>query len=279
MLFKELGDFTIIDTETTGIGKFCRLIEFAAIKFRSGKIVDQYETFVNPHIHIPEDTSQFNGITDEMVINAPLVRDISDEIYSFIGNDVLVAHNAIFDIDVLNRRLSKGICNRYIDTFPIFKKNLQLDSYKLDTIREYFGIEVPQKHRALDDVLLTYKCLLKINRPYEIIIKDSVKVKGNYCISSIKETCKISEILEGLNCVITGDIPGMSRREIQQLVINNGGTVSKDLGKKTKFLVVGESKIGFKKIEAAKEMIEDGYEIEIIKYEDFLDILEMTKKI
>ena len=170
-IFKELKNFTVIDTETTGLGKNSRLIEFAAVKFRDGRPIKNYQTFVNPGVKIPKAATDINGITDKMVEKAPSEIQISKKIYSFIGNDILVGHNIKYDIDVLNRRLSKGINNKYVDTIPIFKQTLDLQNYKLETIKNHLNIKPPQTHRALDDVIMTYQCLLCINNPYEIWIK------------------------------------------------------------------------------------------------------------
>jgi DNA polymerase III epsilon subunit family exonuclease len=275
MLFKELGDFTIIDTETTGFGQFSKLIEFAAVKFRNGEVVDKFETFVNPHINIPEKITQITGITDEMVKDAPTAREITEKIYSFIGNDILVAHNAPFDIDVLNRRLEKGLRNRFIDTLTIFRKTLELDSYKLDLIRDYFEIDIPQNHRALDDVLLTYECLKRITKPYHIKINDPVRIIGNYCPSSLKVTKKYSNILTDCHCIITGVIPDMGRIELQQLIINNGGAVGSTIIRCTRFLIIGENP-GLRKIEKAEDKISNGDNIEIISYIEFLKLLNIS---
>ncbi|MGH4038872.1 MAG: exonuclease domain-containing protein [Sphaerochaeta sp.] len=279
MLFSELKDFTIIDTETTSkVAKYTKLIEFGAVKFRNGKMVDKYQTLVNPHCSIPEDATIVNGINDGMVKSAKDVRNASKDIYSFIGDDILVAHNAFFDMTVLNSRLESGLINEYIDTHSIFKQVLKLEKYNLNLIREYYQIPTSQRHRALDDVYLLYKCLMKINEPYKINVSKPLKQKGNYCITSIHKTENISDILDGLTCVVTGDIPGVSRKEMYQLIVNHGGNLSRSVLKRTRFLIVGESKIGNKKVEEAEAKIANGDEIEIINYNDFFDILEMAKK-
>jgi len=275
VIFKKIRNFTIIDTETTGFGSYSKLIEFAGIKFRDGKEVGRFETFVNPNTEIPEKITNLTGISTDMVKNAPTAREITEKIYSFIGDDILVAQNARFDIDVLNRRLEKGLRNRFVDTLAIFKSTLELDSYKLEAIKDYFNIDVPQNHRALDDVLLTYKCLKKINYPYEIIINPPVVLKGNYCPDSLKETDKISNILNNCHCVVTGTIPRMSKLELHQLIANNGGTVGDNVILKTKYLIVGEAP-GKRKIEKAKQRVKEGYNIQIINYLELFSLININ---
>ncbi|MBK5201358.1 MAG: 3'-5' exonuclease, partial [Spirochaetaceae bacterium] len=67
MIFEKLKNFTVIDTETTGLSKYRRIVEFAAVKFRNGIRVDELDILINPSIHIPDSTSSINHIYDHMV--------------------------------------------------------------------------------------------------------------------------------------------------------------------------------------------------------------------
>ena len=273
MIFKQLKDFTIIDTETTGLGCYSRLVEFAGMKFRDGEVVDSFQTLVNPNMVMSEDVIKIHGITNEMVQNLPQINEISHKIYDFIEDDVLVAHNAKFDIDVLNRRLLFGIKNNYIDSLPIFRETLSLPRYKLNYIRQYFNIEIDQTHRALDDVEMLYQCLKKIKKPYSLHIRNVGSVKGSCRASQIKVTKKLSNKLINCHCVITGEIPNMARNELWQLIVNHGGSVGDSVLVKTRFLIVGETNVGYTKLNKAKMKISRGDNIEIIKYTDFLNLL------
>ena len=100
-------------------------------------------------------------ITDEMVRNAETIDKILPKVLEFVGDSVLVAHNADFDIGFLKynaKQLGLSFENTYLDTlklakelFPDYKK------YKLGIIAENLGIEVLVAHRALDDVDTTVK--------------------------------------------------------------------------------------------------------------------------
>lgn len=274
MLFKQLKDFTIIDTETTGLGCYSRLVEFAGMKFRDGKAVDSFQILVNPRMKMSDDVIKIHGITNEMVKNCPPIDQVSHKIYDFIKDDVLVAHNAGFDVDVLNRRLTFGLKNNYIDSLTIFRETLNLPRYKLDYIRKYFNIEIDQTHRALDDVEMLYQCLKKIKKPYSLNIKNIGSVKGSCRPSQIKVTNKLSNKLSNCHCVVTGEIPNMSRVDFWQLIVNHGGLVGDSILVKTRFLIVGETNVGYAKINKAMMKKDKGDIIDIIKYQDFLNFIK-----
>ena len=105
----DLSSFIALDFETTGLSKFTdRIIEVAAIIFKDGKITDSFVTLVNPKIQISDTITNITGITNEMVSHAPTEQEIVEELYSFIGNYPLVAHNMKFDEGFL-----KELFNRY----------------------------------------------------------------------------------------------------------------------------------------------------------------------
>ncbi|MDC7237448.1 MAG: exonuclease domain-containing protein [Sphaerochaetaceae bacterium] len=274
MLFKQLKNFTIIDTETTGLGCYSKLVEFAAIKFRDGVPIDSFDTLVNPLMLMGEDVIKIHKITNEMVQNALPIDKVSDKIYDFIEDDVLVAHNAKFDMDVLNRRLLYGIKNSFVDTLSIFRETLDLRRYKLDYIREYLGIEIDQTHRALDDVEMLYNCLKRIDKPYNINIQNISSVKGSCKPSQIKVTKSLSNKLSNCHCVITGEIPNIARFQVWQLIVNHGGLVGNSVINKTRFLIVGKDNVGYTKLNKARMKKDRGENIDIISYQEFFSLIK-----
>ena len=99
-----LGDYTVIDLEMTGLQpKMDKIIEVGAVKVRNGEIIDTLEYMVNPRCAIPERIQELTGITDEMV-QAGLEEDEAvEKLLAFIGEDVLVGQNVIFDYSFLKQ--------------------------------------------------------------------------------------------------------------------------------------------------------------------------------
>ena len=93
------GEFVVFDIETTGLSPLnCKITEIGAVLLRNGEIVEKYNTFVNPGVHIPENITALTSITDEMVADAPDISVVLPEFLEFVGDRILIAHNANFDI-------------------------------------------------------------------------------------------------------------------------------------------------------------------------------------
>lgn len=162
-------DHVVFDLETTGVNLYrTKIIEIAAIKVRSGNVVDEFVTLVNPEAPIPKEATLINHITDEMVIGAPRLNDVLDSFRRFIGDDVLVGHNILtFDSNLLYDAfyLYDGfeLRNDIIDTLYISRKCLrELTNHKLQTICEHYGFDTDGAHRALTDCYLTEMCFCKL---------------------------------------------------------------------------------------------------------------------
>lgn len=154
--------YVVLDIETTGLSSINdKITEFGMVKIEHGEIIDTYETFVNPEVHIPDNITQITGITDEMVENAPKIDEVIPKVLEFVGDLPIVAHNANFDIGFIryNAKLLGYELNNVIidslqmsrDIFPNFKK------HKLGILADNLGIEVDVAHRALDDVITLVK--------------------------------------------------------------------------------------------------------------------------
>ena len=158
------NDYTVLDTETTGLNTcYDRIVEIAAIRVRDGEVVSSFEKLLNPGIKISPSASRVNGITDSMVKNCPSFSSIKEDLLSFIGDDVLVGHNIIFDLRFINRSLGFAIDNKFIDTLSLSRNNvIGLQNYKLETLVKHFKLGNKQDHRALGDVELTHLLYQKI---------------------------------------------------------------------------------------------------------------------
>ena len=97
-------DYTVLDLEMTGLApKRDKVIEIGAVRVRNGEIADTYGTLVRPGMSIPETVVQLTGITDEMVALGKEENVAMQELLQFIGDDILVGHNLIFDYSFLKQ--------------------------------------------------------------------------------------------------------------------------------------------------------------------------------
>ncbi|MCA1030109.1 PolC-type DNA polymerase III [Bacillus timonensis] len=166
--------FIVFDVETTGLSAvYDTIIELAAVKIKDGQIVDRFESFANPHHPLSATTIDLTGITDDMVNNAPEIDDVLRDFHEWIGNDILVAHNATFDIGFINAGNKKAglpkVENPVIDTLELGRFLFpELKNHRLNTLCKKFDIELTQHHRAIYDAEATGYLLLKM-------LKDSLE--------------------------------------------------------------------------------------------------------
>ncbi|MBQ1303327.1 MAG: hypothetical protein IIY51_00315, partial [Erysipelotrichaceae bacterium] len=94
--------YMVFDLETTGLStKYDHIIEFGGVIVKGNEIGQHYQTFVKPPVRIPPFIEQKTNITNEMLENAPKLEEVIDDILNFIGDRVIVAHNADFDFNFI----------------------------------------------------------------------------------------------------------------------------------------------------------------------------------
>ena len=153
-----VSDYVIYDLETTGVStKEDAVVEISAVRVMGGAVVDEYTSLVNPGRPIPAHATNVNGITDEMVADAPTFDVVLKEFLEFVGDMILVGHNInTFDMKFLYRDSMEyyGLVpnNDYIDTLRMARKILtSLSNHKLVDLATHYGISTEGAHRALND--------------------------------------------------------------------------------------------------------------------------------
>ena len=150
-------EYCVFDLETTGISHITeKITEVGIIKIKNGEIIDTFECFVNPEKPIPQKVVEVTHITDDMVKDAETIDKVMPKVLEFMGDSVLVAHNADFDIGFMKYNCEQlGLKFEYthIDTLRLAKAIFpEFTKYKLGIIADKLGIKVDVAHRALDDV-------------------------------------------------------------------------------------------------------------------------------
>jgi len=159
--------FVVLDLETTGgSATECQITEIGAVKVRGGEVLGEFQTLVNPGEPIPAFISVLTGITDPMVSLAPRIGAALPAFLEFIGDAVLVAHNARFDITFLKvnceRLQLSWPGNAVLDTVHLARQLVTSDeapNHKLSSLARVFGTRVTPDHRALHDAQATVDVL------------------------------------------------------------------------------------------------------------------------
>ena len=156
-------DVVVFDTETTGFdvapGGKDKVVELGAVRIRKGKIVDRFQTMVNPGRPIDPEATAVSGIGDDDVKDAPSIQDAYKQLKEFAGDAILGAHNANFDMDAINSMAYDSgedpLPNSVLDTLALArqllktsKKGGDIENHKLGTLSDYFGINLDNWHRA-----------------------------------------------------------------------------------------------------------------------------------
>ncbi|GGG12098.1 PolC-type DNA polymerase III [Paenibacillus abyssi] len=149
--------YVVFDIETTGLSVINnKIIELAGVKMKEGKEIDRFSTFINPHEKIPYHIQQLTSITDDMVVDAPELEPKLREFVDFIGDAVLVAHNARFDIGFIQAACKANgmpeLMNPVLDTLELARfLHPTLKNHRLNTLADKYKISLENHHRAIDD--------------------------------------------------------------------------------------------------------------------------------
>ena len=156
------GEYVSFDLETTGLyPRRDKIIEIGAVRMRNGEEIDRFQAFVNPNQRLERRTIDLTGITDDLLEDAPSIEQVLPKFLEFVGDSVLVAHNADFDTSFIYRACKQqGIEYNLtsLDTLTIAQNLLPKQAkYTLDAVARYFKLEDFNHHRAGDDALICGK--------------------------------------------------------------------------------------------------------------------------
>ncbi|MBQ4630787.1 MAG: PolC-type DNA polymerase III [Clostridia bacterium] len=161
------GEFVVFDIETTGFSaENDRIIEIGAVRVKNREITDTFSVFVNPERPIPAKITELTGIDDDMVKDADIIENVIKDFYEFVGDAVLVAHNASFDTSFIKanaRRCEMPYAFSCIDTLELARGLVHgIKNYKLNTLCKHFNISLENHHRACDDAGATADLLIEL---------------------------------------------------------------------------------------------------------------------
>ena len=155
-----------LDTETTGIGQSHRIVEIACIEIIDGKIGRHFQRYTNPSRESSPHAIKVHGLSDQFLANKPSFEAILEDFLMFIGDDPLIAHNASFDMRMINNELHllghSPLKNEVICTLEAAKASMrEVDIRKsLDSLCDYF--EIDRAKRTLHGALIDTELLVEL---------------------------------------------------------------------------------------------------------------------
>jgi DNA polymerase-3 subunit epsilon len=284
-------NFTAIDFETAN-EKRASACAIGMVKVKDGVIIDRHYSLLKPTpLYFTPFHSSFHGIKESDVLDAPTFEEYADFIKNYIGDDIIVAHNASFEKGVFSQsflQINAVLPDwSFLCTYRAAKKYYdRLLFYSLPDVCRHLGIEFNNHHNALSDAEACAKVMLKINS--EIgndlkTIKSEIYSNG-YTPNFNQITAQISGFdknhpFYGKSIAITGTLLSV-RKEIVQKIVNVGANYHDDLLKNTNYLIIGtldssQFRDGIKsnKIIKAEKYKALGLDIEIIDESQFWEIL------
>ena len=156
------ASFVVVDLETTG-GRPDRgqsIIEIGAVKIAAGRVVDSFQSLINPKRTLPPFITRLTGITDGMLAEQPSIAAVLPKFRSFVSDSVLVAHNARFDKAFLDAAwrdvVNQPIANPFLCTLRLSRRLLPgVRKRSLDSLAAHYGVPSVDRHRALGDARMT----------------------------------------------------------------------------------------------------------------------------
>ncbi|MDB8542793.1 exonuclease domain-containing protein [Turicibacter sanguinis] len=180
------SDYVVLDFETNGLNpKDCDIIQMAAIRYRNDIKVSRFVSFVNATV-IPPKVTELTSITVEDCQSAPTLDDLLPQLLDFIGEDVIVAHNASFDLGFLIESMKRlnlsGQTFIYVDTLRLARQKIKgVKWYKLPILKKYLKLEYTS-HLAEDDCYVCHEVykycrgLTTDSKEFSTIINDKFEI-------------------------------------------------------------------------------------------------------
>jgi len=159
------ADFVVVDLETANPRPAPgSIIEIGAYRMHGRQILDTFQNLVKPRMRIPRFVARLTSISEEMVVGAPPIEDVLPRFRAFLGDAVMVAHNAQFDhafLDFEFRRLfGIGVLNPVLCTLRMARRLLpSIRRRRLDLLAEHFGLSTAGRHRGLGDARMAAELL------------------------------------------------------------------------------------------------------------------------
>ncbi len=158
--------FVVLDLETTGLRPDTdRITEVGAVKVRGGEVLGELQSLVHPGGPVPAAITAVTGITDAMLGGAPPIASLLPTLLEFLGDAVLVAHNARFDVGFLDAELTRHgyprVSNDVVDTAKLARRLVrdEVRDVRLATLARFFRARTQPNHRALSDARATVDVL------------------------------------------------------------------------------------------------------------------------
>lgn len=284
-----LSDFCVIDTETTGLSAYDKIIEISILRVSGGAVVDEYSTFVDPERTISPQAAAVNHITEAMLTGAPKYPDVAPRVAALLDGSTVLGHNVSFDLGFVARMLdAAGISASmvWLDTVELARAAVPgLENYKLQTLLAHFGIDPGHAHRAVDDTRATLELFERCRAEYPKTQKRlAAERKAARQQAEVEKAARFSASpLFDKRFSFSGEFDA-GRRNIESMPDSVGAITTASVSGKTDFLVVGPRpdpryKYDQHKMDKYNELHAAGKNIQLLNEAAFLSMIENARRV
>ena len=197
-----MQDYVVIDLEMTGLNaKTDHILEVGAVRVRNHQAVDKFGAILCQNVKIPEKVTELTGITEAMVQGGMEKEEAMRQFFEFIGEDIIVGQNVIFDYGFLKQwavNHNMPLERNAVDTLKLARKFLPKEQKKdLESLCTYFGIGRERAHRALDDAMATGIVLERLKQEYGTVQPEAF-LPYALCYRTKKQTPATGRQMDGL---------------------------------------------------------------------------------
>lgn len=163
-------DYTVFDTETTGLDPSGgdEIIQIGAVRIVNRRLLrtESFDQLIDPLRHLPQKSVEIHGITPDMLVGQPTIDQVLPAFRAYVGDTVLVAHNAAFDMRFLELkeastgiRFDRPVLDTLLLSAVVFSSH---QVHRLEDIAERLGVSIVGRHTALGDAMVTGEVFLKM---------------------------------------------------------------------------------------------------------------------
>ena len=277
----EAQEFVVVDLETTGLDvERSEIIEIGAVKIINGREVATYQTLIKPKRGISKISERITGISEEMLKDKPTIEEVLPEFVDFLGDAIVVAHNANFDYRFLRswikKILGKDLKNPYIDTLSLSRALLTMSSYSLDEVASKLRLGGFTHHRAMDDAAITAKIFIKF-----LSMVKQLGIKKLSDFNKLKEKMDVKAVKPNHATILVKNKEGL--KNLYKLVslshieyFHSTPKIPKSiLNKHRKGLLIGSACMRGEVVDAILDGANDEEVEEIMKFYDFIEVMPL----
>lgn len=260
--FLVLKDYVVLDLENPNFRQNS-VSAIGLIVVRENERVDSIYSLINPEDDFEERIIRLTGITPSMVTNSPTLPEFWPKIESLLLDNIVVGHNITYDLRVISKSLKRYSMPvpdfDYCCTLTLSRRNLNLNSYKLENVARSIGVSY-KPHNAIEDARASYEVFEYINSRREIPLET---VKHYHYTEKLNSKCDarlanninnlygIIQVLKYKECLSDGHIALLSGW-LEDNHKYNGYVVFNDISRKLKLIITESSLSGVNRYELSK---------------------------